>query len=71
MNAQKLAAILLIVAGSLALAYGGFSYTKATHDVDLGPLEFSVDEKEYVSLPIWAGVGAIVVGGVLLVWGRK
>jgi TRAP-type C4-dicarboxylate transport system permease small subunit len=71
MNPVKIIAIVLIVAGSLGLAYGGFSYTQETHDVKLGPLEFSVKEKKTVNIPIWAGVAAIVVGGLLLVTGRK
>lgn len=71
MDAQKLAAIVLIVAGALGLAYGGFSYTKETHEADLGPLHLSVAEKKRVNVPVWAGVGAIVAGGLLLVVGRK
>lgn len=71
MDGQRIAGILLIVAGVLALAYGGFSYTSDTHDVELGPLQLSVEEKERVNVPVWAGVGGIVVGGVLLVWRRK
>ena len=71
MNSMKMAAIVLIVAGALALAYGGFTYTKETHDTDIGPIHMSVDEKERVNIPIWAGVGAIVLGGVLLVGGFK
>ncbi|MBC7161901.1 hypothetical protein [Immundisolibacter sp.] len=71
MDAQKLAAIVLIVAGALGLAYGGFSYTRETHEADLGPLHMSVAEKKRVNVPIWAGVGAIVAGGLLLVVGRK
>ena len=69
MNPIKVFAILLIVAGALGLAYGGFSYTKETHDVKLGPVEFSVKEKQDVNIPLWAGVGAIVLGGVLLLAG--
>ena len=57
--------------GALGLAYGGFSYTKDTTAVKLGPLELTVQEKETVNVPLWAGVGAIVVGGVLLVMGGK
>ena len=64
-------AIVLIVAGILGLVYGTFSYTKATHDVKLGPLELSVKEKQTVNVPIWAGVGAIVAGGGLLLLARK
>lgn len=66
MNAVKLVAIVLIVAGILGLAYGKFSYTKETHDVKLGPLELSVKDKQTVNIPVWAGVGAIVVGALLL-----
>jgi TRAP-type C4-dicarboxylate transport system permease small subunit len=66
MNAVKIAAMGLIVVGILALVYGGFSYTKETHDAKIGPLELSVKDKERVNIPVWAGVGAIVVGGGLL-----
>ncbi len=71
MDVQKIAAIVLIVAGALGLAYGGFSYTKETHEANLGPLHMSVAEKQRVNIPVWAGVGAIVVGGLLLVVNRK
>ncbi len=71
MNAQKILAIVLIVAGSLGLAYGGFSYTEDTHNADLGSLHLSIKDKEYVNVPVWAGVGAIVFGGLLLVIRRK
>jgi hypothetical protein len=70
MNASKLAAVVLIVAGILGLAYGGFSYTKATHQADLGPLHMSLSEKQYVNVPVWAGICAIVVGGLLLLRNR-
>ena len=71
MNPLKLVAVVFIVAGALALVYGGFSYTKDTTAVKIGPLELSVKEKQTVNVPIWAGVGAIVVGGLLLVMGKK
>jgi len=71
MNAVKIAAIVLIIAGVLGLMYGGFSYTKETHDVDLGPIEFSVKEKQNVTIPVWGGVATIVFGGVLLLYGSK
>jgi hypothetical protein len=56
---------------SIRLAYGSFSYTKETHDVKLGPIEFSISDKQTVNVPVWAGVGAIVVGGLLLLFGSK
>jgi len=71
MNPIKLVAGALILAGVLGLLYGGFSYTKDTHDLKLGPLELSVKEKETVNVPVWAGVGAIVVGAALLLFGNK
>lgn len=71
MNPVKLAAIVLLVAGVLALAYGGFSYTKDTTAVKLGPIEMTVKEKKTVNIPMWAGIGAIVLGGLLLVGGNK
>jgi hypothetical protein len=71
MNAVKIAAIVLIVAGVLGLVYGGFSYTKETHEAKLGPIELSVRDKQTVNVPVWAGVGAIVVGGVILLFGSK
>ena len=71
MNANRIAAIVLIVAGILGLVYGGFSYNKQTTGAKLGPIELKVTEKETVNVPVWVGIGAIVVGGVLLVGGRK
>ena len=69
MNAVKGIALALIVAGILSLAYGGFSYTKETHEAKLGPIEFSVTDRERVNIPVWAGVGAILIGGALFVFG--
>lgn len=71
MNAARIAAIVLIVAGVLGLAYGSFSYTKETHEAKLGSLELSVKDKETVNVPLWASVGAIVIGGALLLFGNK
>ena len=71
MNAVKVVGLVLIAAGVLALVYGGFTYTKERHDVKIGPIEMSIKDKETVNIPVWAGVGAIVVGGLLLVFGNK
>jgi LPXTG-motif cell wall-anchored protein len=71
MSAGKIVAIVLIVAGILGLVYGTFNYTKETHDVKLGPIELSVKEKQTVNVPVWAGVGAVVAGGGLLLFARK
>jgi hypothetical protein len=63
---MRMIAIALLVAGVLGLVYGGFSYTKQTHDAKLGPLEISVSEKERVNVPVWAGVALVIAGGALL-----
>jgi drug/metabolite transporter (DMT)-like permease len=70
MGQLKIIGIVLIVAGALALAYGGFSYTKESHDAKLGPFKFSLQQKERVNIPQWGGLGAIVIGVVLLVVGK-
>ena len=71
MNPVKVIAIVLIVGGLLGLVYGGFSYTKDTTVVKLGPLDVSAKERQTVNVPMWTGVGAIVVGGLLLVFAGK
>ena len=58
-------------AGVLGLVYGGFSYTKDTTAVKLGPLELTVKEKQSVNVPLWAGIASIVAGGLLLAMGGK
>jgi hypothetical protein len=71
MSSTKIIAIVLIVAGVLGLVYGQFTYTKETHDAKVGPLELSVKDKETVNIPTWVGIGAIVIGGGLLLTGRR
>lgn len=71
MSPTKLIGIVIIVAGVLMLVYGGFSYTKDTTAAKIGPIELNVKEKKTVDFPLWAGVGTIVVGGLLLVLGGR
>ncbi|MDD3575782.1 hypothetical protein [Halothiobacillus sp.] len=71
MDAIRIAAIALIIAGSLGLAYGSFSFTKDTHEAKVGPIELSIKDKQTVNVPVWVGIGAIVLGGVLLLVGSK
>ena len=71
MNPLKSLAVLLIVGGALALAYGGFSYTKESHVADIGSLHLEVNEKQRVNVPLWLGIGAIVAGALLLVNSRR
>ena len=72
MGAARITAIVVIVAGIQALVYGGFSYTKEDTAAKLGPLELKVEQKKTVNIPMWAGIAAIVGGGLVLVGaGRK
>lgn len=69
MNTMKLVALVLIVGGVLALVYGGFTYTEESSDVAIGSMELSIDDKERVNIPVWAGVVLIAVGGGMLLLG--
>ena len=71
MNPIKLVAALLVIAGVLALAYGGFSYREKHTVAQVGPIEINAQETHTVNVPVWAGLGAIVVGGVLFAFGGK
>lgn len=71
MTPLRIVGIVLIVAGALALAYGGFSYTKETHQAKVGPFELSMKEKQQVDVPQWAGLGAVALGVVLVVVGGR
>ena len=71
MNPTKMIGIILIVAGSLGLAFGGFSYTKETTGMKIGPLELKVQEKQTVNVPLIVSAGGIILGVFLLVVGRK
>lgn len=66
MNIIEIVAIVLIVAGVLGLVYSSFSYTKGSHGATVGPIELSVKDRQTVNVPIWAGIVAIAVGGILL-----
>lgn len=70
MSITRIVGLLLVVAGALGLAYGGFSYTEERQEVKLGALEFAIKETKHVPIPEWAGIAAIIAGGVLLVAGR-
>ena len=68
---MKILGVILLAAGILGLVYGGFSYTKETHEAKVGPLQFEVNETERVSLPVWAGAAMAVAGGGLLLFGGR
>jgi hypothetical protein len=71
MNVVRIVAIVLIVAGTLGLVYGGFSYTEEKEVAKLGSLEFSVKDEEKVSVPTWVSIVGIAVGAGLLLFGKR
>lgn len=66
MNPLKVAALILIAVGVIGLAYGGFTYTRSTTETQIGPIDLVVHDKQQVNIPIWAGVGAIMIGAAML-----
>ena len=71
MNPIRIIALVLVIGGVLGLAYGSFSYTKENHEAKIGPLDISVQEKKTINIPLWVGVGAVVIGGALLLSPRN
>ncbi len=71
MNLRRLLGVALLVLGTLALVYRTFSVPTERHTAKIGSLELSLQEKERVRVPTWAGVAAIVAGGALLLAGRR
>ena len=70
MTSLRTLAILIIALGVLAIGYGGFSYTKETTALKIGPVELNVQEKKDINIPLWAGIAA-VVGGCLVLFGSS
>jgi hypothetical protein len=66
MSVFRILAIVLIALGIVSLIYGKFVYTMDPHKAKLGSLELSIQEKHTVNVPLWAGVGTLLVGGVIL-----
>ena len=71
MKGIRVFAIISVILGILGTAYGGFSYTHTSKEAQLGPLSLSVKKKHHVNIPLWVGVGAVVIGGVLLLIARN
>lgn len=71
MNLMKISGIVLIVLGLAGFFTGGFSFTQESTKAQIGPIELKVSEKKNVSVPEWLSLGAVVIGGVLLVMGFR
>ena len=66
MKPAGIVGIVLIAIGLIALAYGGFSYTKREKVIDAGPLQVSADREKTIPFPPILG-GICLVGGIILV----
>lgn len=66
MRGTKLLGAVLLALGILALAYGGFSHTRKTDQLNIGPLHVEMTDEERVNIPLWAGLVVAIAGGVLL-----
>lgn len=71
MKPIKMLGVVLLIAGTLSLVFGGFSYTKDTTAVKFGPIELTIKEKQTINVPLWLGIASIAIGGSLLVIGGK
>ena len=68
---MKLAGIVLIVLGALALAYHGIRYTSREKLLDIGSLKVTASERKTIPVPpIVAGI-ALAAGIALVVMDRK
>jgi len=71
MSATQIAGAVLLALGLAGFFTGGFNFTRNTTKAELGPIKLQVQEKESVNVPQWLSIGAMVLGGVLLVAGAR
>lgn len=67
----KIVGIVLIVLGLAGLAYKSFTVPGEKKGIQIGSVDLSVQKKERVEVPTWAGVAAVAVGAALLVAGSR
>jgi hypothetical protein len=68
---MKLAGIILMLAGVVALIYGGITYTTHKKAIDMGPLQVTTSHEHHVPLPPVLGVAFLLGGGILTYAGSK
>jgi len=71
MAVKTIAAVILIAAGIVVLAYQGITYTTREKVVDIGPLQVTAEKTKSIPLPPIIGAVALVGGVVLLSVGKK
>ena len=68
---MKTGGILLIIVGLLMTLYTGFTYVTKEKVMDLGGVEITSDDEHAVNWQPYVGVGAMVIGGAVLLLGRR
>ena len=68
---MKAAGIVILIVGLFMTLYTGFSYVTKEKVVDLGPVEITKDNEHSVNWQPVVGIAAMVIGGSLLIAGRK
>lgn len=71
MNRTAIIGVILVIVGVVALAYGGFSFTKREKVLDLGPIQATAVKRETVPVPGIIGWTAVAGGIVLVVLGAR
>ena len=68
---MKTAGIIILIVGLLMTIYTGFTYVTQDKILDVGGLELTKDDHHTISWQPYVGIAAMVIGGVVLVLGRK
>jgi hypothetical protein len=71
LSLMKIAGIILIILGVLALAYQGIRYTTREKLIDIGPLNVTTTERKTIPLPPIVGGAAVIAGIALILADRK
>lgn len=68
---MKTAGIVLIIVGLLLTVITGFGFFTKEKVLDIGRVEVNKQEKHNVNWSPYVGVGIMIVGGIMLIAGRK
>jgi hypothetical protein len=71
MNAVKVVALLMIVAGAIGMVYGRLSFTKDVRRATFGPFSIVTREPHDIVIPVWAAACSIVIGGLVLMTSKR
>jgi uncharacterized membrane protein YidH (DUF202 family) len=67
----RIIGVLLILIGLVALATGGFTYTRREKVIDIGPIQATAEKRDHIPLPPILGGVSLAAGVVLLIAGAR